>query len=216
MIGALAKGSKRPKSSFGGPLDLLYLGEAGIVFRPRSGLHLLTTFHVVDTFTGIRAGLPRFHAAAHLLEILIGMAREEEPHRPLFDLLAEGLAELNGTSGREILPLLAALELAALRELGFSPNLGLCSSCEAPVPRRAWLSVREGGVLCENCRDRDPGAEAASPGALRTLRALEETPPSRSRRIRLSAPDGRRIRAFLTDFEEWRMERRLRAARYLG
>jgi DNA repair protein RecO (recombination protein O) len=216
---AIAKGVKKEKSSFGGALDLFYLGRAAVVHRPRAGLDILDSFRVLTAFPGLRADLRRYCAACHLAELLTGMTHEAEPHPALFDLTRGGLSALEAAPPATVPPLIASLELAALAELGFAPSLTCCADCgaagDAAGEAGAGLSVRHGGLLCAACRAKDPAAERVEPGTLATLRALAAASPDAAPRIRLPAPARHAIREFLDSFETWRMDRPLRTARFL-
>ena len=216
VVSVLAKGTKKPKSSFGGALDLFYLGDARILHRPAGGLMILAGFAIRTPFPGLRRELYRLYATCHLAELVVGMTREEEPHPELFDLLVAGIARIEGTEANNVAPVVAALELAILKELGFAPELSICAGCGGTLARgRPALSVRMGGTVCPDCTDRDPTRIHLGPGALGALRNLAGSPPERATRLRLSLEDARKIREFLTAFEEWRLERRLRAAPFL-
>ena len=130
-MAALAKGSKKEKSSFGGALDLFYLGPALILFRPRAGLHLLTAFTVEESWPALRHDLHRFYLVCHLAEILTGMTREEEPLPEVFDLVvAGGVAVRLFSAGEQLVRLEAPdqLEFAAPDSVLFT------------APRRAVVS----------------------------------------------------------------------------
>ncbi len=216
MVSALAKGTHREKSQFGGALDLFYLGRARIIFRPRSGLNILSAFEVETAFPQLRSDLQRLYAACHFAELVIGMTREEEPQAALFDLLAGGLKLVEVAGGRALPALTASLELQLLALLGFAPSLDSCASCGGEVGRGAVsLSPAEGGALCAECRNRDPARQTVQAGTFQTLRHLATTSPERSQRMKLSRDDERRIREFLTAFEEWHLERKLRTSRFL-
>jgi DNA repair protein RecO (recombination protein O) len=216
ILSVLAKGTKKPKSSFGGAIDLFYLGSAGIIRRPRGGLDLLDSFRVDTAHPGLRASLRRFCAACHLSEILVGMARETEPHPGLFDALRAGLAALEAAPEDRVGPILIALELAALRELGFAPSLARCAACGAETGgAEARLSVRQGGVVCAACREAVPDSTPVRAATLSGLLALDRLGATRAERMRLPAADEEEMRGFLDAHEEWRLERPLRTARFL-
>lgn len=216
VVSVLAKGTRREKSQFGGALDLLYLGQALVIFRPRSGLNILSAFHVETAFPRLRGDLTRLYAACHLVELVIGMTREEEPQPDLFDLLTEGIGLIENANGRQLPALVSSVELRLLALLGFAPALECCASCGEDIPGGAVaLSPPEGGALCGDCRDQDPARQTIAPGTYQALRHLAATTPARSLRIKLSRGDERRIRDFLNAFEEWRLERKLRTSRFL-
>jgi len=216
-VSVLAKGSKKEKSSFGGALDLFYLGPAIIIFRPRAGLHLLTAFTVEESWPALRRNLARYYYTCHIAEILTGMTREEEPLPEVFDLMLAGLTELSRALPEGIPTLGAALELRLLRELGFAPSLFVCAACGAELSgRERQLSVASGGLLCGDCRDREARPVSVSPGVVESLRNLASAPLESTSRLRLSPRDATAIRSFLTAFTEWRLERKLRTARFLA
>jgi len=216
-VAALAKGSKKEKSSFGGALDLFYLGPAIILFRPRAGLHLLTAFTVEESWPALRHDLHRFYLVCHLAEILTGMTREAEPLPDLFDLVVAGLTEISRVSDQGIRTLGMALELRLLRELGFAPSLFACAACGQDLPgKERLLSVPLGGLVCADCRDREARPVPVSPGVVESLRNLASSPLESTSRLRLAPKDARSIRSFLTGFTEWRLERKLRTARFLA
>ena len=215
-MAALAKGSKKEKSSFGGALDLFYLGPCLIIFRPRAGLHLLTAFTVEESWPALRRDLKRFYLVCHLAEILTGMTQEEEPMPALFDLMVSGLTAISGAGDSSIPAIGASLELRLLSELGFAPSLSACGSCGQELSgRERRLSVSFGGLICGDCRDTEARPMNVSPGVVEALRSLAKGTLETAGRIRLSPADYRAIRTFLTGFTEWRLERKLRTARFL-
>jgi len=216
-VSTLAKGSKKEKSSFGGALDLFYLGPALIILRPRAGLHLLTAFTVEESWPALRRDLSRYYFACHLAEILTGLTREEEPLPEVFDLLVAGLDEIVQVPPEGIPTLGIALELRLLRELGFAPSLFLCAACGEDLSgKERHLSVSCGGLLCGDCRDGEARPVPVSAGVVESLRNLARAPLESTSRLRLSPGDARTIRSFLTGFTEWRLERKLRTARFLA
>lgn len=187
-----------------------------VLVRPRASLDLLATFGVRDSFRGLRRALPRFYAACHLAELLIGMTREGESQPELFDGFREALSVFAGAPGDRLPPAIVAAELAALRRLGFAPSLTACASCASEVAlQKPAVSVRLGGVLCGTCREADPSSRPFGAGALQALRHLEGTDSAAALRVRLPAIDARAIRDFLDAFEEWRLERPLRTSPFL-
>jgi DNA repair protein RecO (recombination protein O) len=168
-IHVLAKGSRRAKNSFQGPLDLLVHGRAGWYRRPRTGLHLLGTFEVLDTFPRTRHDLSRYYAACHVLEALHESTRQEEPIETIFNL---GLATLRvvDRSGDPIRAL-PVFHADLLRQLGSTPCLDACVICGAAGDGIAHprLGPNQGGILCETC---EPGARFAYDISRETVGAL--------------------------------------------
>jgi DNA repair protein RecO (recombination protein O) len=171
-IHVLAKGSRRDRNAFQGPLDLLVRGRAGWYPRPRTGLHLLGTFEVLDTYPAARTDLGRYYVASHVLEALHEATRQEEPDERTFRL---GVATLSlvarAPEPRAVLPVFHA---DLLRRLGTAPRTEVCVGCgkEAARVERPRLSPVRGGLLCEDCAPGDRSALDLSPSVLRWTTAV--------------------------------------------
>ena len=86
-VQTIAKGARRPKSPFGGKLDLFFEAEISIVRSRKSDLHTLTEVVLKNPFGGIRENYRRTQAASYFVE-LIEICTESDHHEPnLFALL---------------------------------------------------------------------------------------------------------------------------------
>jgi DNA repair protein RecO (recombination protein O) len=175
-IHVLAKGSRREKNAFQGPLDLLVRGRAAWYPRPRTGLHLLGSFEVLETFPRIRGDLERYYLACHVLEALHETARQEEPGETAY-LLGTAACRMIERADRpeNVLP---PFHADLLRQLGSAPRLDVCVSCETPAAevRRPRLSPASGGLLCETCAVEDRFAVSIRPEVLGELDRLLSAP----------------------------------------
>jgi DNA repair protein RecO (recombination protein O) len=175
-VRVLAKGGRRLKSAFESALDLLTLCRIVLLRKSSGGLDLLTEAQVVRRFPGLCARLPALYAAYYVAELLADGTEERDPHPQLFDEALDALAALaDPAAGETIGPRLARFELVWLRELGYSPLLGVCADCHAPAAGNdVAFSAAAGGVLCAGCaagrRDRRPLSPACH-AALRELSA---------------------------------------------
>ncbi len=213
-VHALAKGSLRPKSGFGGALDVLEAGVAAF-YPKRSGLAILGSFERRTSWPGIRRGLERLQAAFHLLEVLHGVSREEHADPELFDLAVESLEGLEGAPRDRIPTLLLRFDLRVLAVLGLGPVLDACVSCGRGLAeeRTPLLSPARGGALCAHCRDRDPLALSTTRGVLAALARLADPDPAATARLALTATDRRAARRLADALLTHLLERKLRAAR---
>lgn len=91
----MAKGARRPRSPFGGKLDLFFEAEISIVRSRKSDLHTLTEVVLKNTFAGIRSNYLRTQTAAYFVE-LIEICTERDHHEPeLFGLLRRAFGYLD-------------------------------------------------------------------------------------------------------------------------
>jgi DNA repair protein RecO (recombination protein O) len=167
----IARGTRRPKSRWGGSLDLFTEGRAQISIRPTRELQTLTTFDAIHPRPELAMDLSRFTGASAISELTLRFAHEDVQPAVYDSLVAtlDGLARSEPMRAREIV-LAGAWRL--IGELGFAPALEQCSECHTPLaPDEAVrFSHRSGGALCARC------ARTAAPG--RTL-------PAEARRVLL-------------------------------
>ncbi len=148
---ALAKGARRPKSSFEGGFDLL--GVYRIVFLPKSGetLQLVTEGKLLERFRPEQAGVRGLFAAYYLVELLDSFTAEMGPQPEVFDLSVVSLRRLQ----QEPFPELTTLrfEVGLLKALGHLGRFDVCSFCGGVIPwgEPAKLTEIAGGLLCSRC-----------------------------------------------------------------
>ena len=156
----LAKGGRRLKSNFDIAFDLLNVCHVVFFRKAHGGLDLLTEAQVAERFPGLRQNLFALYAGYYIAELLADGTQEYDPHPELFDAAVATLRELgNCGSGAEKADAarvaVISFELVWLRELGYSPRLDACASCDAavipPGAVRVFFSPTAGGVLCPNC-----------------------------------------------------------------
>lgn len=217
-LSAMAKGSKRPKSRFGGPIDKLQAVEAVFTMRPSGGLGQLTEQTLEDDLPGLRRRLDAFYAACYLAELVRLGTEELDPHPEVHDLLRETLSRLS--NGYESGILVFSFEVRLLSALGLMPKLDGCVACGRPRPGdakadRRLFSPVAGGLLCRRCRtDGGQGVDAGDKAldALLFLRTADEEALGRVRLAPKTAADMRRV---LRAYWPCVLSREPRAARWL-
>jgi DNA repair protein RecO (recombination protein O) len=149
---AIAKGALRPKSRFGGALQLLSEGQAQLLMKEHRELNILAGFDLRRLHVGLAADLERYSVACALSEVMLRFA-PPDPHPESFDVLQRAL-ELLETSPVGVVPALGFRLLWQLvSALGFAPTLDACVMDGTLLPEQGPLpfSAREGGALCVSC-----------------------------------------------------------------
>jgi DNA repair protein RecO (recombination protein O) len=166
----IAKGATRPRSPFGGRLQILSEGVAQFYHRAHRDLHTLRGFDVTDQHATLAADLRRFAGAAALAELVLRCA-QEEPQPRVYETLADGMRAL-ATSASDAVPYVALARLwHAIAVLGFAPTVTACVRCEKALGERASFAVADGGLLCPDC-GRGTGAGGLGPDDQAALRAF--------------------------------------------
>lgn len=154
QVAALAKGARRPKSSFEGSLDLLAVCRVVLIRKSSDALDLLTEAKLQRRFRGAEKSLDRVYAGYYIAEMLRLLTDNHDPHPGLYDLAISALGQIDGT-GNPALALLG-FDTAALRILGHAPATRGCVDCGSPVGGEGRISFAPiaGGVVCRECRTR--------------------------------------------------------------
>jgi DNA repair protein RecO (recombination protein O) len=148
---AIAKGARRPKSRFGGALQILSEGEAQLYVREQRELHTLAAFDLMRVPVRLAADLERYAAASVLAEIMVRFA-PPDPHPESFEALTAALASLEAAPRDQIRARGIRSVWQLVSVLGFAPALDACVRDGAPLPAGALaFSAPEGGALCPDC-----------------------------------------------------------------
>ncbi|MBC8128464.1 MAG: DNA repair protein RecO [Gloeobacteraceae cyanobacterium ES-bin-144] len=97
LIKTVAKGARRPRSSFAGQLDLFFGGEISFQRAKRGDLHALREVSIEHWREGLRKNYTSTLLAAYCCELLESVVEPEHPDPELHDLLQRALDHLNAT-----------------------------------------------------------------------------------------------------------------------
>jgi len=149
---AIAKGALRPKSRFGGALQLLSEGQAQYLVKEHRELHVLTAFDLAHLHVGLASNLARYATATALAEVMLHFA-PADPHPDSYDLFRDALRSLEEAPAPELDALGFRVLWHLVSVLGFAPSLDACVRDGRLLPGDGALpfSTREGGALCPAC-----------------------------------------------------------------
>src|SRR3954470_1199514 len=149
-VGAIAKGSRRPKSRFGGRLEPFFRLNL-VLYEGRGDLLTVTGASTIEGYARLRSSGAALGAAGRACDAVLRLLDSGEPNEAAYNLLCNYLWLLNADSEAAsapgaALPFGLKLALAA----GFSPELASCASC-GEAEHLAAFSGAEGGVVCASC-----------------------------------------------------------------
>lgn len=160
-IGAIAKGSRKPKSRFGGRLEPFFRLDL-MLYQGRGELLTVTGASTLDGYPRLRASGPAIGAAARACDAVLRLLDSTDPNRPAYNLLCRYLSLLDAGTGEggsaPGAPATAASGLAASLAFrlklalasGFAPELASCARCGEREGITAF-SGAAGGVVCASC-----------------------------------------------------------------
>jgi DNA repair protein RecO (recombination protein O) len=158
-VNAIAKGSRRPKSRFGGRLEPFFRLDL-LLHEGRSDLMTVTGAATVCGYPNLRASGPAIGAAARACDAVLRLLDTTEPNRPAYNLLCRYLellddpAAIDDPAAPGSPPIGAAAGLAFRLKLalatGFVPELASCARC-GEAEGITSFSGAAGGVVCAAC-----------------------------------------------------------------
>jgi DNA repair protein RecO (recombination protein O) len=172
-ISAIAKGAKRPKSSFGSPIEILSFGDIVFSQNARDSLATLTEFNQLPLFGSLRKDLFVLNSALLTVELLNTFLHEADKHPQLFDSLAEFLTNIqNSQSKPAALSLLILFQLTLLSQTGILPVFQFCLNCKNPFNenrRQYYFSSSANSLICRDCQMSFPERIVLAPDTAKCL-----------------------------------------------
>jgi len=214
-ISGLAKGARRPKSSFEAALDLLAICRIVFIHKSSDALDLLTEAKLERRFRAARSDLSCLYAGYYVAELLNELTDEADPHPELYHAADQALTALDDKS--EVARTVLRFELSALRLLGHSPSLDACVECGRPVARTARVAFGQsvGGVLCGEHRIGKRQVVSVSAAVIELLRQFGQ-PGDGWREVELDRRHRGEVRGVLNHYLSHLLGHRLRMHKYLG
>ncbi len=153
-LNVIAKGAKRPKSPFGGPVELFSAGDMVFSFRDGEKLATLTEFN--PTFFGfaLRKRLFALNCAFFVCELLNLFTKELDPHPAMFNEAVVFLQRLEDNPDDKILPYLIIFQFALLGKTGSKPLCDCCANCKRKFAddwREFFFSPSASALVCRDC-----------------------------------------------------------------
>ena len=170
-ISAIAKGSKRPKSAFDGPIEIFSYGKIVFADSKKEKLATLTEFESAyggAGLTGLSNNLFTMNCCIFGAELLNKFTHDYDPHPKLFDDFLQFLENAQESKNKhQMLALLILFQLGLLKEVGLQPILSYCVNCKtryehraSSIEHRVYFSSSANGLICRDC-------EASFPDKLR-------------------------------------------------
>jgi DNA repair protein RecO (recombination protein O) len=149
-IGAIAKGSRRPKSRFGGRLEPFFRLNL-VLYEGRGDLLTVTGAATVAGHGRLRSSGPALGAAGRACDSVLRLLDSGEPNQAAYNLLCNYLALLDADAASASAPGAAlAFRLKLALAAGFSPELASCANC-GEADHISACAGAAGGVVCASC-----------------------------------------------------------------
>ena len=160
-ITTMAKGARRPKSSFEAAIDVLAICPIVFLHKTSGAMSLLTEAKLDRRFRSSATNLKRLYAGYYVIELLNILTDEGDSNPELYELAVNMVRLIDSEEIKDDQLNLALLrfELKVLNLLGHQPMLTKCVSCgrEKTTMAQVQFGLNAGGVLCQKMSTRPFG-----------------------------------------------------------
>lgn len=166
-VGVMARGAKKPNSRLSAVTQPFVYGY--FLVQRSSGLGLLQQGDIISSMRGLKEDIFLTAYASYIVELTDKCTEEKKPNPFHFELLFQTLNYMNEEYDPEIL--VNIYELKMLNSLGLYPTLDRCVFCGATEGHFSF-SIREGGLICHQCLEKDPYHYKVSQATVKLLRVF--------------------------------------------
>lgn len=208
----VARGARRPKSSFGSSLETLSHIRIWFYERESRDLVRINQCELLESFLDVQRDYSCGLGLAMVSEVTEAVLPDREASDAAFRLVlltARGIRE----SGKIALPVSYFL-LWTVRLAGWLPELKRCSRCGKELAAEgAHAGATHPGISCGKCRL--PEMQALSAKSLAAAQRMLEVKLDRLRQDKSFVPPGAELDAWLLDVIEHQIERKLNTRKLL-
>jgi DNA repair protein RecO (recombination protein O) len=196
-VGVMARGAKKTNSRLTAVTQPFTYGYF-LVQRGR-GLGGLQQGELISSMRSIREDIFLTAYASYVVDLTDKSTEEKKPNPFLFELLLQTLQYMN--EGYDLDILVNIYEMKMLNVIGLYPVLDQCASCGRTEGNFAF-SIREGGILCQHCLQKDPYHYKVSPATIRLLRIFYLLDLSRLGNISVKAETKAELKKIINAYYE--------------
>jgi DNA repair protein RecO (recombination protein O) len=211
-VKAIAKGSRRPKSKFGGHVELLT--HSSLLLARGRNFDIVTQAQSADSFLALKEDLKRMSCGLYISELVDAFTEEQLESRSIFTLLLETLHQL--IESKDTNTTLRYFELRLLDITGYRPQLQQCANCNTSLqPAVNYFSPSQGGVLCPDCAFEEPFARRLSLNALKVLRLWQTCDYTTATRVHTNPELSLELEQAMRDYIRHLLERQVKSTAWL-
>ena len=201
-IGVMAKGARRPQSSFGATLQPMSYTQVVFYYKPTRTLQTLSESSHVQSFHRLRERLPTITVGLRIVELVDALLEEEDAQPAAFALVVRALHRLNYAEVR-VGNLWPFVQLQLAQVLGVAPAVDR-ARVEAVTGEEGLLSLVDGGVYPADATPERP--RRASRPALRAYAVCARADLDTVMRLNMAPAVRRELNTLVRDFLRYQFD----------
>jgi len=164
-IAGMARGAKKPSSRLASVSQPFTYGY--FLIQGGRGLGTMQQAEIISSLRSIREDIFKTAYASYVVDLLDKGTGEKESNPFLFELLYQTMEYINEGFDPDIVTNI--FEMKMLNVLGLYPEMNHCAVC-GNTEAHFGFSIRENGLICHQCFERDPHFFPLSQHAVKLLR----------------------------------------------
>ncbi|MFO1443424.1 DNA repair protein RecO [Bacillus sp. Bva_UNVM-123] len=164
-VGVMARGAKKPNSRLAAVTQLFTYGY--FLVQKSTGLGGLQQGEIISSMRSIKEDIFLTAYASYIVDLTDKSTEDRKPNPFLFELIYQTLNLINEGYDAEII--VNIFEMKMLNSLGLYPVLNQCTICKNTEGHFSF-SIREGGLICHRCLEKDPYHLKITPATVKLLR----------------------------------------------
>lgn len=169
----LAKAERKIKSKLRAGLELFYLSE--IEFIQGRAQKTLTGAVLINNFKNLRKDSEKLATAYQISGVLDKLVKGQEADEKIWYLLGETFERLNNSSFLYVSSYMIYYYFLwnFLSILGYQLELYDCCLCQKKLtPENIYFSPKEGGLICQQCKEKTKTEESINPNTVKITRIM--------------------------------------------
>jgi len=150
-ISGIIKGARSPKSKIGKTVDLMNYVELVFYEKETREIQVVTQADLISHYPRIKSDLDKLKYASAILELVLRLTLENDPHKRLFNGIERILFRIDNETTEPIL-LFAMFFKFFLEEIGYGLVSEKCGECHKKLVNSKVISYNHDlGMMCEEC-----------------------------------------------------------------
>ncbi|MDQ0269488.1 DNA repair protein RecO [Cytobacillus purgationiresistens] len=210
-VGVMARGAKKPNSRLSAVTQPFTYGY--FLVQRGKGLGGLQQGDVIQSMRSIKEDIFLTAYASYILDLADKGTDERKPNPYLFELILQSINLISEGYDPEII--INIFEMKMLDQLGLNPILDQCAVCKSADGEFSF-SIREGGLICHRCLEKDPYHYKISPATVKLLRVFYYFDLSRLGNISVKDTTKEELKKIITAYYDEYAGLNLKTKRFLN
>jgi DNA repair protein RecO (recombination protein O) len=198
-ISCLAKGARRPKSKFGGRLEVFSYNN--YLLATGKSLYITSQVETIESFYGLREGHEILEAASFTAKLVNASSETEQKNPALFALLLETLTLLKDGADPESIKTVFQIKLIGVE--GFFPHLDGCVNCRRGIgkePENVRFNLSLSGLICTACSKKMLGGVVVPYRLIKLMSRIKAGEPKELKDLTIEPDDINKLEMILRPY----------------